>query len=318
VWSWFHGAAILVGPLFLAVTVIHALGVAGLHWLPVLVRSLRRGWLVIAAAVVAPLIGPLGWTYYAQASRIQEAANLRLIEWSPPDANSGYVWLALALVGAWAFSLVRLAATSGRVWRTFRMDMLLVILTVLAMTSAGRYLGLGVLLLAPLVARRLAQVWTRPPVRIEVVRPRVAVIVLGVVCLLAVGLTVLVARHVRPVTPEHPLRVWTALADQPGERRVFVDYALGGEGGLLGDVVVSIDGRADRYGGAVIDANRDFIAGRPGWQETLADYPGTTDVVTPANSGIADRLAADGWRVACEDRDFVWLVAPGIAGDCPA
>jgi hypothetical protein len=198
------------------------------------------------------------------------------------------------------------------------MDMLLVILTVLAMTSAGRYLGLGVLLLAPLVARRLAQVWTRPPVRIERVRPRVAVVVLGVVCLLAVGLTVLVARQVRPVTLEHPLRVWTALAAQPGDRRVFVDYALGGEGGLLGDVVVSIDGRADRYGGTVIDANRDFIAGRPGWQETLADYPGTTDVVTPANSGIADRLPAEGWRVACEDGDFVWLVAPGIAGDCPA
>jgi hypothetical protein len=316
VWSWFHGAAVLVGPLLLGAALIHALGSAGLKWLPALVRSLRKDWAVVLAAFVAPMIGPLGPGYYAQAGKIQEAATDRIMEWQPPDANNLMVWLALALVGVWVLTVVRLTAASGRPWRTFRMDAMLVIALVLLMTSAGRYLGVGMLLLAPLVVRRIAQVWTRPSVRLERIRPRTAGIVLAVVSVLAVAATVAVAGNVRPVDGKNPLAVWTALAAQDGERRVLVDYALGGQAGLLGDVVVSIDGRADRYGGAGIDANRAFVSGRPGWEETLAEYPGTTDVVVQSDGGIVPQFEAKGWRLACEDGSYVWLTAPGITGEC--
>jgi hypothetical protein len=317
VWSWFHGAGVMVGPLLLAAALAHALGTAGLRWLPELVRSLRKGWLVVAVALVAPGIGPPGLSYYSQAARIQEAANGRLIEWSPPDANSAYVWLALLLVGTWAFALVRLAARSGRVWRTFRMDTLAVVALILVMTSAGRYLGVGVLLLAPLVVRRLAQAWTRPGVGIERMRPRVAAVIVGVLSVVAVALGGLVASQVRPVARHHPLLVWEGLREQPDERRVLVDYALGGQAGLLGEVAVSTDGRADRYGGAAIDANRAFVAGRPGWEETLADYPGTTDVVVQSDGAIVQLLQTEGWSVVCVDGSYTWLTAPGVTGGCP-
>jgi hypothetical protein len=318
VWSWFHGAAILVGPLLVAATLIHALGAAGLRWLPVLLHSLRRGWPVILAALAAPFVGPLGLSYYAQASKIQDAASQRIVEWSPPAADSFYLWMAFALIGAWAFCLVRLAAGSGRIWRTFRMDMLFVVSTGLVMTTAGRYIGIGVLLMAPLVARRIAQAWNRPPVRLERSRPRVAGAVVAIVTVVAVVLTGLVAAHVRPVGTDSPLLIWEGLAAQPDGRRAFVDYALGGQGGLLGEVVVSIDGRADRYGGAGIDANTAITDGKPGWERGLAAYPGTTDVVTAIDGGLADRLGAAGWRQVCTDGGYVWLAAPGVAGECPS
>jgi hypothetical protein len=316
VWCWFHGAGAIVGPVVIAGTVIHALGAGGLHWLPPLVRSLRKGWAVILVALAAPMVGPLGLAYYPQASRIQESATMRILEWMPPGANSAVVWLALALLGMWALSLVRLAATSGRVWRTFRMDMLLVIGLLIVMTSAGRYLGLGILLLGPLVARRLAQVWTRPPVRVERIKPRTAVIVVGIVSLAVGALAVAAAVNVRPVARDDPLRVWRALATQPGERRVLVDYGLGGQAGLLADAVVAIDGRADRYGGEAIDAYLAMTDGLPGWERTLARYPGTTDAVVPTISGLADRLEGEGWSPACVDGSYTWLTAPGVRGEC--
>ncbi len=181
VWSWFHGAAVLVGPLLVVAALIHALGASGLKWLPTLLRSVRRGWLVVLVVLVAPMISPLGLAYYPQALRIQEAASQRIVEWQAPDADNGVLYLALTLVGIWAFSLVRLAATSGRVWRTFRMDMLFVIVLVVFMSTAGRYLAVGILLLSPLVARRLAQAWVRPGVRIERLGRRPALVVLSLV-----------------------------------------------------------------------------------------------------------------------------------------
>ena len=121
----------------LGAALIHSLGAAGLKWLPALVRSVRTGWTVILAALVAPMIGPLGIRYYSQAAKIQEAATDRIMEWQPPDANNVMVWLVLALVGVWVFAVVRLTASSGRAWRTFRMDAMLVIAMVLIMTSAA-------------------------------------------------------------------------------------------------------------------------------------------------------------------------------------
>jgi hypothetical protein len=316
-WSWIHGAAILVAPLLVAAALIHALGVGGLSWLPVLVRSIRRGWAAIAAALVAPLIGPLGLGYYQQAARIQEAASSRIVEWQPPGANSAFVLLSLVLLGIWVMSLVRLAARSGSVWRTFRMDALLVAVLLLVMLSASRYTAIGILLLAPLVARRLGQAWVRPSVAVERLPRRVGLPLVVVAAAAAAVMTWSGAATVRPVAVDAPLQVWQALAADPQDRRVLVGYNLGGQAGLLGDVVVSIDGRADRYGAQGIDDYQDMTAGRPGWDETLAQYPGATDAVLPSDSGLVDRLEASGWAVVCVDGAYTWLTAPGVTGACP-
>ena len=318
VWSWFHGAGIIVGPLLLAAALVHALGVAGLSWLPVLLRSLRRGWLVIVVALVAPMAGPLGWGYYAQARKIEQAATGRIVEWSPPDANNVYVWIGLALILTWGIAVVHLAARSGHIWRTFRMDVLWIVPLLWVMTANGRSLGIGLLLLTPLVARRLAQVWTRPSVAFERIPARLAVMVVGLGGAVALVLTVLAAIHVAPVAPGDPARIWSGLATAAADRRVFVAYSIGGQAGLFGEVPVSIDGRADRYGGEGIDANGHVIDGRPGWRDTLATYPGTTDMVIPADSGLVEQLLDDGWTSACRDGDWLWLTAPGVGGGCPA
>ena len=317
-WSWFHGAATLVAPLLAVAALIHALGVGGLRWLPALVTSIRRGWLVILVAALAPMVGPAGLGYYPQAAAIQDAASMRIIEWSPAAASSAYVWAVLLLVAVWAFALVRLAARSGMIWRTFRMDALLVIPAVLVMTTSGRYLGLGFLLLAPLVTRRLAQAWDRPAAPLERLRRPVAIVILAVVSGLTAAVAGAAAAGVRPVDLHHPLRVWESLAAEEGERRAIVAYVLGGQAGVLGDVVVSIDGRADRYGGALLDANRDLLDARPGWRDTLARYEGATDAVVPSDGAVVELLVADGWQVACVDGDFTWLTAPGVTGACPS
>ena len=316
VWSWFHGAGVIVGPLLVVAALFHALGKGGLKWLPLLVRSVKKGWAVVVAALVAPMIGPLGLSYYPQVRKIQDAASPFIQEWLAPRANNGVLWLGLLLVGLWALSLVRLAAASGRVWRTFRMDMLLVVSVILLMTTAGRYLSVGVLLLTPLIARRLAQAWTRPSVRIERVKPRNAVIVLVLVSVAMAAVAVRLMVNPRPVAPQNPLAVWQAMAELPGERRVITDYGLSGQAELLAGVRVGLDGRTDRYGYPVIHPYLDAIKGLPGWDRTLAKYEGTTDAVVAVSSGLADRLRAEGWAEACRDGDFVWLTAPGVSGSC--
>lgn len=316
VWSWFHGAGVLVGPVLVVVAVIHALGVGGLKWFPILLRSIRRGWAVVLAALVAPMISPLGLEYYPQVRKIEQAASPFIQEWLAPQANNGNVWLAFLLVGLWALSLVRLAARSGRVWRTFRMDMLYVAGVILVMTSAGRYLAVGMLLLAPLVGRRLAQAWIRPSVRVERIRPRTALVVLAAVSVLMAAVAARLLINPRPVSAQMPLRVWDAMAQIPEERRVIVDYALGGQAELLGGVRVALDGRTDRYGGTVLTPYLDAIKGLPGWSGTLDRYPGTTDAVLAGNSGLSDRLRARGWKQACADGVYVWLTAPGVSGSC--
>jgi hypothetical protein len=135
----------------------------------------------------------------------------------------------------------------------------------------------------------------------------------GLAAILAVG----AARHVRPVDADGPLRVWRALALQTDQRRALVDYALGGQGGLLGDLVVSIDGRADRYGGERIDKYSAMVKAAPGWESSFAEYPGTTDVVVLSDSGLIDLLLAKGWSQACRDGSYTWLTAPGVTqGTC--
>ena len=316
VWSWFHGAAVLVGPLLAVAALIHALGAGGLKWLPVLVRSVRRGWLVVLVAVLAPMVSPLGLGYYPQAMKIQEAASNRIVEWMAPDANNGVFALALTLVAIWMISVVRLAASSGRVWRTFRMDMLFLILMVIVASQAGRYLAIVTLLVSPLVARRLAQAWSRPSVKIERLKRRPAQIVLVLVWVAVLIVTGLSISHAKPVAKDRPLRIWTALASQPEERRAFVSYNLGGQAMLIGDVVVNIDGRSDRYGGHRIDLIRDAGAGRSSWEKTFSEYPGTTDVVLGNGTALLDILKKRGWQVACTDAGFTWLTAPGVSGSC--
>jgi hypothetical protein len=316
-WSWFHGAAIIVGPLLLVAMIIHAVVAGRGSWLPVLGRSLRRGWPPLVAVAAAPMIGPLGLDYYAQAAKIQAAAAGRIVEWLPPEASSVAVWLVLGLVAAWGVAVMALTARAGAVWRTVQMDALLVAVLVVLMTTANRYTAVAILLLAPLVTRRLVQAWRRPAIRLETIRPAFSAGVLGLAVAAAVLASGVAASSVRPVSPDHPLRVWQGMKALSSERRVLVDYSLGGQAGLLGAVVVSIDGRADRYGGEVIDAHREFAAGRSGWRDTLARYPGTTDVVIPSYGGVLEHLQASGWAVACVDGAYTWLTAPGVTGACP-
>ena len=316
VWSWFHGAAVLVGPLLAGAALIHALGSAGLKWLPVLIRSVRRGWLVVLVALVAPMLGPLGLGYYPQALKIQEAASNRIVEWMAPDANNGVFALALTLIVIWTISVVRLAASSGRIWRTFRIDMLFLILMVIVMSQAGRYLAVGAVLISPVVVRRLAQAWTRPSVRIERLGRRPAQIILAVVWLAVLVITALSIAHARPVARDRPLKIWTSLAEQPGERRAFVSYNLGGQAELLGEAVVNIDGRSDRYGGHRIDLIRDAVNGESNWEKVFNEYPGTTDVILGNGDQLLGILKTRGWKVACTDAGFTWLTAPGVSGSC--
>lgn len=317
VWSWFHGSAVVVAPVLALAAIIHAVGMGGRSWIRFAGTTLGRGWAVLVAVLVAPVVGPLGLDYYAQALKIQVAASGRIVEWQPPAANSVVVWLVLALIALWGIAVVHLAARSGAIWRSMRADALLIAVLLVLMTSANRYVAVGVLVVGPLVARRVAQAWTGPPRRLEEVHPGFSAVILALTSIAAVLVAVMASVNVRPVGTEYPWRIWQGLAAQAGERRAFVDYTLGGQAGLLGEATVSIDGRADRYGGAVIDANRAFVAGRDGWEVTLADYPGTTDVVIPDYAGMGQRLEDAGWSVACTDAGYTWLTAPGRTGGCP-
>jgi hypothetical protein len=325
VWSWFHGAAVMVWPVLILAAVARAVGSGGLRWLPVLAASLRKGWAVILVAMVAPLIGPLGFTYYLQTLMIKDAATDRIAEWLAATTDSATVIFALVLLILWGLSVVRITSRVSGVWRTIRMDGVFLGALLILELSAARYLLVSMLLAAPLVARRLAQAFPgaksqgdQPAERGVRSRKTFGVVAIGCAWLLAALVAVVTVPGTRAVGPTYPLRIWQGLSQASPDHRVLVDYELGGQAQLIAGVVVSIDGRVDRYGGAVVDDYTTLVNGEPGWSAVMANYASATDVVLRKDKGLVDRLLASGWSQACADRDYVWLTAPGTSGGCLA
>lgn len=310
VWAWFHGGALVMAPLLLVAFCVHRYF---FHRKEGWLRALIPGIPVLTAVALAPALSPVGPAYYRQAFLIQEASKRYIYEWAPSDTDSIYFVVWAALIGVWIVAALR-SPVSRRV--LYAEAAWLAVLFSISIT-AFRYVPVAFLVATPLVARRLALSFRRNPPQKHMSQRAGALIVAGV----AAALLSVIASRISGISgspDSDPNRIWESLAQSDGQRYVLVDYNMSGKTQMLtrDGIVVSIDGRSDRYG-PWIDAYLDMFKGRPGWGATFDEYYAqSTDAIVEEDSAFIELLTGRGWKVNCADNGYVWMSAPDVSATC--
>lgn len=272
---------------------VHGSFVVGLILIVVDGLRRRRPWrldLAVGLVVVTFTAHGIGvWQMLASFARNRDALDL-ITEWAPPrltgpDLAPYAAMVALLLVG-FAFGALR----PRELW--------VVVPFLLFGLTSTRAIFPAAIVLTPHVAATVAH-WsvalerrsggTRPPLNVAM-----AVLILAIPFL------------VRPSWPGlDPERFPIGVAEHLTPGPLFHDDVVGGyliyaEGP---DRTVFVDDRAELYGAehfrTMILARR----GAPGWQETFAEY-GIDQALVDTDSGLADSLAAAGWREVAADEHF--------------
>ncbi len=277
----------------------------------VAVRALGLLGVVAAAACLTPL-GPAN---VVSSWQFAQAASVDVVEWQPVSpasfSSGGLLWAGLVAMAAvvWALGSVRPP----------RSEVLVVLALLVLGLLAWRNLPVVVLLLAPLLARRLAESWPAaagPPAawRSAPVADRlgVALAVLGLV----VGAAGIGRSGAIPAS--QPADLGVRLAAMPGPLRVLDDYNTAGIVLLCGGpghALVAVDGRTERHGADYLRAYRDLMAARPGW-EKMFDALAPTVAVLANGAPLADALRHDrGWRVVATSPSGYLLLVPPTPGN---
>lgn len=273
------------------------------------------GVAVLSAALLA--LNPYGarmWTYYLDTVGIGALQDF-IQEWQSPDFHPLYtqpfIWLLLATLAAMGLSGRRVDGT----------DLALVGAFTYASLLAGRNFGPFALVTAPALSRHVAALlnrlgWggrLRSVRRSSVVRGAVNLALLLIVVGLAavkVWTPLTAAFNERELRESLPVdaAAWILENRPPGE--MFNPYNWGGYliWALYPHYRVFADGRTDLYGDAFLRQYLEVQLGRPGFQETLAEY-GVDFVLTYPDDALSLRLACvGGWEeVYRDDVAVIWV-----------
>ncbi len=285
---------LLVPPAILAVWVnVHGgfpvgLALVGCFVLAVALGTRRAGrvapWaLCLAACVAATLANPYGWRVYEYVLLTSRTASGRRIdEWLPPglDLLTGKVWVlsVLLLLGLFAWTGRRADGDRVRAW----LDVCLIGCFLPAACGSVRMVAWWLLISAPLLAERLADVWPRLR-REEDDRPTVGatVAVAGLLAAMVLSLPWLegcnpvLARPGRAHRVESDLQaVADRLAAEPPGGRIFTRFSWGEYLGwsLAGRCTVFMDGRIEIFPDEVWAQYNAVVRGRADWEEILDGY----------------------------------------------
>lgn len=324
VWSWFHGGAVLVGPLFAAAFGIRLIFI---HILKIELPTAGYGnegrwrWLlVLSAAMIAPLFNPIGINLYLQARKIQEASVGYISEWEPVGITSFTFMGFSLLIVLWVYAtMVRLRKTES--WRIAALEGAWILMLLVFGMSSARMLVLSFLLMIPVATRRLSQIWNPKPSRLaKYVKPKYEKGFYIVVALIFILPIVPLFFNNTGIPNDSPVRIMSGLANQdtPSGRKAIIAWNINGQFEAFGGAHLStfLDGRTDRYGSKVIDDYSTLIKGADGWEKIWSTYPETTDVVLEKDDGLISLLLLKGWRTACVQDKFVWVTKPGYKGEC--
>jgi hypothetical protein len=127
----------------------------------------------------------------------------------------------------------------------------------------------------------------------------------SVLCVVAVGKLVLVTQPAfvqQNIQAMFPDRAAAWVDNNQPSGKLFNDYNWGGFLiWRLPEYPVFIDGRTDLFTDQQIKTYLDTIAGKPGWEQTLADNQ-ISVVMIPSESGLAERLNQNpDWRISYSD-----------------
>jgi hypothetical protein len=327
---------LFVPPLILAVWAnVHGgfpvgMALVGCHVLAVALGTRRPGsvvpWaLCLMACLAATLANPYGWRVYEYVLLTSRTASGRRIdEWLPPglDLLAGKVWVlsVLLLLGLYAWSGRRAAEDRVRTWR----DVCLMGCFLPAACGSVRMVAWWLLVCAPLLAERLADLW--PRLRQEEEEKPTAAAAFAVAGLLAaVILSLPWLECFNPVLarPGRAHRVETDLqavadrlaVDAPGGR-IFTRFCWGEYLGwsLAGRCTVFLDGRIEIFPDEVWAQYNAVARGRADWEEVLDRYG--VDVLLLDGGGyhrgllpLVERSPA--WREVLRQGDGVLFVRAG-------
>lgn len=295
-WANIHGAWILVP----AVLAMIALGRWADHGLR---DALGRQALRLAAlSILAGALSPGGLGNVTAVFRIQRATDV-IQEWSAvtPTEDVGILSLILLCILLVAWSVGR---------RIPRSEVLSTIMLLVFGWIAWRNLILAILMVIPLITRRLSESFPAVARRQE---PRWST-PLGMAistCFTVVALASVHGAAHLPTT-EYPISLAMRLADMPQQQRVLNDYDIAGMVLLFGDgnAQVGIDGRTDRYGPEYIEAYTGMAKLNGGWRELLAELDPTFALIKE-DSALAQVLEESrGWVRVGSESGYVLLKAP--------
>jgi hypothetical protein len=275
----------------------------------------------LAASTAATLVNPYGWhifEYILQTSRV--ASGRHIDEWLPPGLHLlvGKVWVVsvLLLVGLSAWADRKPTPDRRFAWR----DLFLVCCFLTAACGSVRMVAWWLLVCAPLLAERLADVW--PRLRHEVPasdRPSVGAALTVGGLLAATVLSLPWLERCNPVfaLPGRAHRVESdlqAIADRLAAAhptgRIFTRFSWGEYLGwaLAGRYAVFMDARIEIYPDEVWAQYSAVARGRADWEEILAGYGVDCLILDPTGYHhdllpLAER--SPNWRRVCQEGDAI-------------
>ncbi len=327
--SWVHLSWLVLAP-------ATAVAWTVLWWSSPTVTGTRRSVLSVSALLgvgAGVVAGPHGLSAWALSQQVQEACEGVVLEWAgmfTPSlalrwAPAGLLAIAgFSLAGWWAFRAWKRRLDDPRVGLVAA----LVVVggpAALAAVEAIRFIGIALLLLAPLAAMAVGAVTRRVGARVAA-DPSTGVFSRGIVrrwarpdpwrvVLTAVAALLLPVGLVAAATLGRPASVASVAGALPEGCRLFSDPGSAGAVLLLRpDVTVWIDGRADYWGH---DRNAEAVRDLSGDATDVSGIDGATCVVLQTSPGLdtgrlARSLDADGtWTRLDRDAPVgLWLRAP--------
>jgi len=276
--------------------------------------ALRTPVLLFLACLVAVCLnprGPLMLWYPVDYYLTGQTDPSLVMEWNRPDFTSPWMFPLLASI-----IFLGVSALSNR--RAFLTCLSLVVI-VLAL-QAVRNAPFVVFLMIPVTGSAVAARWRMAtPAGDSAVKasPLLTAVVLGMI--IAVGLIAGRAHGQvsgwKPSSRGYPAMGAAYLADQGAEIRLFNDYVWGGYliNELYPQVPVFIDGRADFYGGDLLDDYLTIAQVEPGWDDLLVEY-GVNAAVILHDSRLARALRSDpAWQEAVSGSlESVFVLRQGL------
>jgi hypothetical protein len=270
--------------------------------------------LLSAALLVLTPYGARMWTYYLDTVGIGALQDF-IQEWQSPDFHPLYthpfIWLLLATLAAMGLSGRQADGT----------DLALVGMFTYASLLAGRNFGPFALVIAPVLSRHVAALltrlgwsaWLRAVGRSSVVRGAINLVLLLAIIGLAVikvWMPLTGAFNEQERRKRLPVDAAAWILENRPEGEMFNPYNWGGYliWSLYPHYRIFVDGRTDLYGDEFLRQYLGVQWGRPGFQETLAEYD-VDLVLTYPDDALSLRLAcAGGWReVYRDDVAVIWI-----------
>lgn len=299
----------LHGQWFLAPTAIAV--AAGLHWLAAPTKRRRfalRAVGVLALTLASGALTPLGLRGILLPFQFRGATS-HISEWQATEPWSFVALPMVLVVGVILVSWSR-SPTSIPWW-----EISYVVFWIGFGLLAFRNAPVTALMLAPIAASRASLSFSTRVATTSPDEKRLLTAVFAAVCLAGAALLGSSVVRTDPLDDAEPLRIARYMNDKQVGGRVLNDYNASGVLVAFGppDVILGVDGRAERYGADYIGAYLNLMALKGDRWSTLLDDLAPELAVTETDAAIRHLLEDDwGWRVVMTDGDFVLLVPPAL------